>query len=220
MDISKLDVILVIFQIVALLIAAIGHEIMHGLVALKYGDNTARREGRLSINPRSHIDLFGSIIIPLTLIVMGSPIMFGYAKPVPVDIDTVRDNGGYKACMLVALAGVFYNFFMAFCCVVILKLGLSFHLLDTQSLSLQFFFILLYVNIVLGVFNLLPIPPLDGSKALAYLGLMFNSSVFASLYNKFENYGMIILILLLLFPLTREAIFNVIRITVMMFLTI
>lgn len=220
MDISSLDIILIAFQIIALLIAVIGHEIMHGLVALRYGDESARREGRLTINPLSHIDLFGSIIIPLTLIVMGSPIMFGYAKPVPVNIDTVRDNGGYKACMLVSLAGIFYNFFLAFCCVVILKLGLNFNLINTQSLILQFLFILISINIVLGVFNLIPIPPLDGSQALAYLGLMFNNSTFASLYNKFENYGMIIIILLLLFPLTRDAIFNVMKITIMMFLTI
>ncbi len=105
--------------ILALLIAIIGHEIMHGWVAYKYGDTTAKHQGRLSINPLIHIDPFGSILVPLMTyfipMLLGAPsgFLFGWAKPVPINTHTVIRNGGYNAAMQVSLAGIAYNLFLA-----------------------------------------------------------------------------------------------------------
>ena len=90
-------------MVVALLIAIIGHEIMHGYVAYRYGDSTAKDSGRLSLNPIVHIDLIGSILVPATLFLANAPFLFGWAKPVPVRMDRVIYNGGYFA----AFFGIF-----------------------------------------------------------------------------------------------------------------
>lgn len=220
MSLETKDVALVAIQVISLLIATIGHEIMHGLVALMYGDDTARKAGRLSINPIPHIDLLGTIILPLILIVSGSPVMFGYAKPVPVDMSIVYKNGGYRACSFVALGGVFFNFFLAFCCVLILKISVNAGLVDMESLVAGFFLILVFVNVVIGVFNLLPIPPLDGSKALVYISLMLKSNTLALLYDRAKSYGIIVILLMLLFPPTREGLLSIMRLTIAVFLKI
>ena len=113
---ESIDWIELVAAIAALLVAIIGHEIMHGWVAHKYGDNTAKDAGRLSINPISHIDPIGSILVPASmyfipmLLGMGGGFLFGWAKPVPVNTQTVINNGGYNAAMQVSLAGIVYNF--------------------------------------------------------------------------------------------------------------
>ena len=114
-----LDILKIATAVLALAVAIIGHEIMHGWVAYMYGDTTAKNAGRLTINPLSHIDLVGTIIVPASMyflpMLMGadSGMLFGWAKPVPINTSSVIRNGGYNAAMQVDLAGIVYNFTMA-----------------------------------------------------------------------------------------------------------
>lgn len=149
--------ILIIFVI--LIFSAIVHEVSHGLMAEKLGDSTARDEGRITLNPIPHIDPFGSILLPLVLLMAGSPIIFGAAKPVPVNFNNLKNPKSGMA--LVSLAGPLSNFLLAALCVVPIKLGLA------NSISGPILLQAVLLNIVLGVFNLMPIPPLDGGKILA-----------------------------------------------------
>ena len=116
---ESIDLLKIGAAILALAIAIIGHEIGHGLVALAYGDKTAKNAGRLSINPLIHVDLVGTIIVPATMyflpILLGgeSGFLFGWAKPVPINMATVIRKGGYNAAMQVDLAGIVYNFTLA-----------------------------------------------------------------------------------------------------------
>ena len=149
--------ILIIFII--LIFSAIVHEVSHGAVAEKLGDFTARDEGRITLNPIPHIDPFGSILLPLVLLMAGSPIIFGAAKPVPVNFSNLKNPKSGMA--LVSLAGPLSNFILAALCVIPIKLGL------VNNVSAPILFQAVLLNIVLGTFNLMPIPPLDGSKILA-----------------------------------------------------
>lgn len=200
-------------MVTALLVAIIGHEIMHGYIALRFGDTTARDAGRLSLNPIIHIDLIGSILIPGSLFLMNAPFLFGWAKPVPVRIDRVIYNGGYFGAFGVSVAGVVYNFALAvFASVLIYLLGSDiFSGINTLEngnflllLCLYFLLQLLIYNVVLAVFNLIPIPPLDGANAVAYFGLMFKNDFFARIFNKIPPMvGMLILIIILSTPLSN-----------------
>jgi len=107
------EIIKILLTVVILILAIVGHEIMHGLVAYKYGDNTAKDAGRLSINPIVHIDPIGTIVVPALLYISSAGFLFGWAKPVPVNIRTVIARGGYVGAMAVALAGIFYNLVLA-----------------------------------------------------------------------------------------------------------
>lgn len=194
-------VLLGLIKLLSLLVAIIGHEIMHGLVALKYGDDTAKLKGRLTINPIKHIDLFGSILLPLMLFIFQAPFLFGWAKPVPVNIRKIIRNGGYNGAIFVSLAGIFYNLILA----IILALFIRFFFIDSvdsgfMKFLVYFLFHLIFYNIVLAVFNLLPIPPLDGSQALGYLSLKFNSDKIPIFFNKIERFGIVILMFLLFIP--------------------
>ena len=194
--------------ILAFLFAIIGHEIMHGLVAKHYGDLTATKEGRLSINPLRHIDPFGSIIFPILLYLsqklagVSDPIIFGWAKPVPVNIFTVIQNGGYIGAVAVSLAGITYNFIMA----IISASIIGFFYPPENIISLFMFMFLYYmvvVNIILAVFNAVPIPPLDGANAVKYLSLQFGWNSVVRFYNKIEPYGMLILLIILFTPIAN-----------------
>ena len=182
---------------IALLVAIIGHEIMHGRVALYYGDTTAKNEGRLSVNPLVHIDPVGTIIVPLMLVLANAPFLFGWAKPVPVMMNAVIHNGGYKGGLAVSLAGVAYNFFVAIVASVIVQT------VDCGLLMTQLLFYVVFYNVVLGVFNLWPIPPLDGSNALSYLALMVKAYSVATFIHKMQNYGMVFLVIILATPLSE-----------------
>jgi len=195
----------ILASIIALLIAIIGHEIMHGWVAYKYGDHTAKSAGRLSINPLVHIDPMGSIFVPLMtyylpVLLFGSAgFLFGWAKPVPVNMQTVIRNGGYTAAMQVSLAGIAYNLFMATLFSVILTT------MYTPETKDSFFILLAWslvqINVVLAVLNLLPIPGFDGSHFVSYVALKFKIYKVAEFFAKAEPYGMIVIIIILMTPL-------------------
>lgn len=150
----------IIITLVILIFSAIVHEVSHGLMAEKLGDHTARDEGRITLNPIPHIDPFGSILLPGFLLLIGSPIVFGAAKPVPVNFNNLRPMKLGMA--LVSFAGPASNFILA----VLLVLPLVFGLIAAGPVA-DIWLKAVIINIVLGTFNLLPIPPLDGSKIVA-----------------------------------------------------
>jgi Zn-dependent protease len=209
MTMSSINLLEIPAAILALLIAIIGHEIMHGWVAYKYGDNTAKNQGRLSINPLIHIDPFGSILVPLMtyfipmLLGASSGFLFGWAKPVPINTHTVIRNGGYNAAMQVSLAGISYNLFLAtLSSVVLLSLAEP---AEADGIAYLFAYLLviklLVVNVVLAVFNLLPIPGFDGAHFISYLSLKYKIRAVAEFFAKAEPYGMIVIIIILVTPL-------------------
>lgn len=200
LDFNLLDLAI---KIAVLLIAIIGHEIMHGFIALKYGDDSAKLAGRLTINPICHIDIFGSILLPLGLFLLNAPFLFGWAKPVPVNIRKVIENGDFNGAIAVSLAGIAYNLFIAMVATIILHIFFGGEMLGDEkgfSIVIAYFLLLCVVyNIVLAVFNLLPIPPLDGSQALGYLSLKFGSDKIPIFFNKIERFGIVILMAILFF---------------------
>jgi Zn-dependent protease len=206
---ESIDFLKIIASVLALAIAIIGHEIMHGWIAYIYGDTTAKNAGRLTINPISHVDLVGTIIVPLTMyflpMLMGadSGMLFGWAKPVPINTTTVIRNAGYNGAMQVDLAGVVYNFTLAaVASVVLLSMDLP---LTTDGIGYIFLYILVYqlliINVVLGVFNLLPIPQFDGAHFISHLALKYKMDSIAEFFYKNERYGMIIVLVVLMTPL-------------------
>ena len=188
--------ILIIFII--LIFSAIVHEVSHGLVAEKLGDSTARDEGRITLNPIPHIDPFGSILLPLVLLWAGSPIIFGAAKPVPVNFNNLRRPRSGMA--LVSLAGPLSNFLLAVLFAIFIKLGLSNRIADPILLQA------ILINIVLGTFNLIPIPPLDGSKIVAALA----PKEWMYKILSYERYGFILVILFLMLGWLNAILFPVI----------
>ncbi len=199
---SDVDVVKIAAIVLSLTVAIIGHEIMHGYVAYRFGDTTAKDAGRLSINPIVHVDPVGTVVVPLLLYISGAPFLFGWAKPVPVNIRTVIYNGGYMAAVAVALAGVTYNFALAAAASVLFGF-----VEQPQSIIGAFaaYFVMYTViyNVVLGVFNLWPFPPLDGANALRYLSMQFRWQPVVDLLNKIEPVGMILLIIVIATPLSR-----------------
>ncbi len=189
----------IVVMIVPLLFSVTIHEVAHGYVALRMGDNTARLAGRLTLNPIKHLDFFGSLILPLILKLTGSPVIFGYAKPVPVNFSNFRDIR--KGTIYVASAGVLANFILAILSGALFQTLVHFQWVWYPSifkpLIMDLYHMLFYsvvINLVLGIFNLIPIPPLDGSKILA----MCLPPVLRVQFVRIERFGMIIIIFLLL----------------------
>lgn len=175
-------------QIFVLLFVVVVHEYCHGWMADKCGDDTAKVMGRVTLNPLPHLDLFGSILLPLFLILMRSPFLFAWAKPVP--INPLRFNNPRKDMIKVGFSGPGANFLLAIISAVILRLipaGSSFTALLYDSLNYM-----VLLNLVLGLFNLVPIPPLDGSRILSG----FLPRELSYRYNLLEPYGFIIIIFL------------------------
>lgn len=152
----------IVIRIFVLVFAIIIHEVAHGWVAEKRGDPTARRLGRITLNPLPHIDLFGSIIIPGFMILTGSPFVIGWAKPVPIDIRRFRDP--LKDFAMTALAGPVANLLQVVVYVVIYRLAVA---QDWPVWIGYLGFAGAAVNFFLALFNLIPIPPLDGSRLVA-----------------------------------------------------
>lgn len=200
---ENIDIVEIVTLVIALTIAIVGHEIAHGWVAYKFKDNTAKNLGRLSINPIKHIDPFGTIIFP-GLLYITAGFVIGWAKPVPINAHTVIRNGGYKAMILVSLAGIIYNFILATISFFMIKTGIF------QADLQKFLIMLMLVNLILGLFNLYPIPPLDGSQAVEYSLRSINLHKIASLFSSLQRYGMIILILIIASPL-KDYVFYPIR---------
>ena len=191
----SVDLLAKILGIVALVLAVMIHEVAHGWVALRCGDPTARDAGRLSLNPVRHIDLVGTIILPTILALSGSGVMFGWAKPVPVNIGRCRNPR--QAFWMTAIAGPLSNLLQALFGTALIwaMVLLSRKGGGSTAGELMFSFLIVYVvtNLVLMTFNLVPIPPLDGSKVVA----MLLPHRLAIPYLQIGGYGFILIFLLL-----------------------
>lgn len=191
----SVDLLAKILGIVALVFAVMIHEVAHGWVALRCGDPTARDAGRLSLNPVRHIDLVGTIILPTILALSGSGVMFGWAKPVPVNIGRCRNPR--QAFWMTAIAGPLSNLLQALFGTALIwaMVLLSRKGGGSTAGELMFSFLIVYVvtNLVLMTFNLVPIPPLDGSKVVA----MLLPHRLAIPYLQIGGYGFILIFLLL-----------------------
>lgn len=166
------------------------HEVSHGFIAEYFGDDTARNAGRLTLNPIKHLDLFGSIILPTVLILSKAGFLFGWAKPVPYNPNNLSHRKW--GTIAVASAGVMANFFIAIVFGVIIRLSSSF------VLPSGFYFItsaIVIVNLALGIFNLVPIPPLDGSKIF----FSFLPERAFSFIQTYEQYSLILLLVFIVF---------------------
>lgn len=188
-----------LYSVPPFLFAIICHEVAHAYVANKLGDPTAKSLGRITFNPIKHIDLFMSIILPGMLILSNSPIIFGGAKPVPV-------NPGYfknpkRDMALVAAAGPLSNFLIAIISFYLYSY-LSVHTEDLLSLAILKIWLLhsLIINVALGLFNLIPVPPLDGGRIM--VGIL--PSPLARAWAKLERFGLIIVILLLILDIPQK----------------
>jgi len=199
---SEADIIKLGATILALTVAIVGHEIMHGWIAYKYGDTTAKSLGRLSINPLIHVDPVGTLLVPAVLYFSGAPFIFGWAKPVPINMHTVIRNGGTNAAVAVSLAGITYNFILAALCAALLPALIHPHSAFEAFITL-FVYQTFLINILLGVFNLWPIPPLDGAQAVRFLAQGWNMKGFVAFYDKIYPYGMILLMVILFTPLSN-----------------
>lgn len=190
-----------VLYVVPLLLAVIAHEVAHGWVAEKRGDPTARRLGRITLNPLVHIDPVGTLLLPAVLFLLNAPFLFGWARPVPVNSSNLRGGRGDMA--LVAAAGPLTNFLLAVLSAGVYRFILSGiqpghgpgeawlgwlaePLLRMAEISVEF-------NLVLMVINLLPIPPLDGGRVL--MGVA--PSALARALERMEGYGMLILLILI-----------------------
>lgn len=188
------------FNLVSFVLAIVFHEVAHGFAAWRLGDPTAKAAGRLTLNPLAHVDLFGSVVLPAMLMIMGGPI-FGYAKPVPYNPTFFKNKR--VGDFIVGMAGPLANLVMA-----LIGSGVAFALADSvtanavssdPSLFLLYFYfwflpMFIMINLYLMFFNLLPVPPLDGSSIFA----LFIPERKMHLYYKIEGYAMPVLLVLLL----------------------
>jgi len=166
------------------------HEVSHGFMAEYFGDRTARDAGRLTLNPLRHLDFFGSIILPVFLILSHAGFLFGWAKPVPYNPNNLSDRKW--GTIWVSAAGIIANLFIA------TLFGIIIRLTSGLVLSPNFYFIIsaiVIVNLALGIFNLIPIPPLDGSKIL----FSFLPDSAFSLILTYEKYSLILLLVFIIF---------------------
>ncbi len=204
--------ILQVFSIIVLILSIVVHEFSHGWMANYLGDSTAKHMGRLTLNPIPHIDLMGSIIVPLLLLISSTGFIIGWAKPVPYNPYNLRDQKNGE--MLVALAGPASNLLLALIFGIIIRILLIQGIAIDSSIIIFFGIIVLY-NILLAVFNLVPIPPLDGSKILFHFlpysmhnirEIMERNSVLFLLLFIFFGFRLIIPVMLYLFVLITGSV--------------
>ena len=180
-----------IFYVIILIMSVVVHEVAHGIVALWYGDQTAKMAGRLTMNPIKHLDLFGSVLLPLILVISQAPFLIDWAKPVPYNERNLSNKKW--GTIAVASAGIIANILLAITFSIVIRVSVAF---GFASESLMFIAsAIVFMNIVLAIFNLMPVPPLDGSKIL-----------FALLPYKYKNievfldkYALIVLLLFIFF---------------------
>lgn len=192
---STEQLVMVAVTVVLVMGSAIVHEVAHGLAALALGDPTAKEAGRLTLDPRAHVDGFGSILLPLVMALVGGPV-FAFARPVPYNPRRLRHPRRDE--LLVALAGPLSNLLQAVLGTLLLKLTWEAALarvlgVDAALWAVQILATYVYVNLVLCFFNLIPLPPLDGSKVI----LFFLSGRARREFYRLEQYAMPILIILL-----------------------
>src|SRR3989338_8160589 len=211
MEILLNPFVTLVILLLVLIYSAILHEIAHGYVAERLGDPTARLLGRLTLNPRPHIDPMMSIIVPLILLLSGSPVIFGGAKPVPIDPFNLKE--GRKDIALVSLAGPLTNVVLAIITAFLIKAIYFFVNVPSENIKLAVFVLfvlhlIVKLNLLLAIFNLIPIPPLDGSKVFSLILPEKEARVYLSI----SGIGIFILFFLLLFPIggfsLGELIFN------------
>lgn len=178
------------FNILILIMSVVLHEVSHGYAALYFGDQTALRQGRLTLNPLKHLDMVGSVIIPIVLVLSHAPFPFGWAKPVPYNPNNLRNFR--VGTIAVAVAGVAANFLIAIVFGLVIRLALGLGFTNVPFLSITSIIVL--INIGLGVFNLIPIAPLDGSKIIFAL----LPPRLRYVENFFERYAIIIVIAFIL----------------------
>ena len=215
------------------LFAIIFHEVAHGWVAEKFGYSTARRAGRITLNPISHIDLIGTVLLPLILIAVGSKFLFGWAKPVPVNFSALRNPK--RDMIWVALSGPGTNFALALLSAIALRLIIIVEpnavmmanqdvapaalreMGATVSVLVPIVLMLIasiWINCVLMVLNLIPVPPLDGGRVL--VGILPPSAAYS--YSKVEPFGfMIVILLVFMLPQSQAIFYGIIRIFVSLF---
>ncbi|MDQ7011600.1 MAG: site-2 protease family protein [Mariprofundaceae bacterium] len=187
---------------IPVVLAVVLHEVAHGWVADKLGDDTARWLGRLTLNPIKHIDPVGTVLIPVLLIVVGSPFLFGYAKPVPIDWRKLRNPK--RDMVWVALAGPATNLLLALTSAILLAIAVSMPaeliwMIKPLAMMCQASII---INLVLCVFNLLPLPPLDGGRVA--VGLLPGPMAYQ--LSRLEPFGFLIIVALLLMGILQKVI--------------
>jgi Zn-dependent protease len=213
-----------IYIVPILIFSVVIHEMAHGWVALRLGDRTAKELGRLTLNPIPHIDLFGSILVPIFSILATGRVLIAWAKPVPID---PRNFSHFKRDdSLVTVAGPVSNFIIAFICsvfvIIVHKLTVEFAAGNTESMAFEFMNFLykmfaygIFLNVALAIFNLIPIPPLDGSHLLA--NILPNETAFR--YRKIGFLGIFIILALFNFvPGFAKIFFSIIIFFTMPFL--
>lgn len=186
-----------IISAVIFIFAVVIHEYAHGWVAYRLGDPTAKLLGRLTLNPIRHIDPVGTILLPVMLSIVHSPIIFGWAKPVPVNFLNLRQPR--RDMILVGLAGPAINIILAVILSRFLHLGLPEFWQHAVAMAI-------IINLVLAIFNLVPIPPLDGSRLV--MGLLPNR--YAYLYSRSEAYGILIVFILMYLGLLERFVWPIV----------
>ncbi|MFA5936417.1 MAG: site-2 protease family protein [Candidatus Paceibacterota bacterium] len=180
-----------VFFVAILIMSVVIHEVSHGFVALRFGDRTALYARRLTLNPLKHLDMFGSVLLPMFLVLTHSSFLFGWAKPVPYNPNNLTNRKW--GTVAVASAGVLANFFIAVFFGIILRLSINNNIIPINFISI--ISLIVIVNLGLALFNLIPIPPLDGSKIL----FSILPNYFYSFISFLEQYYLIFLIIFIVF---------------------
>ncbi len=192
-----------IFYVVVLIMSVVVHEFAHGYVAYLLGDQTARAEGRLTLNPIKHLDLFGSILLPLLLVLSKAGFVIGWARPVPYNPNNLKN--GKTGEMLVAVSGILVNILLALIFGLFIRFAPILGFAPYDALALLPIYkiatIIVLVNLVLAVFNIIPIPPLDGSKILFAL----IPAQYRNFENFLERFGMFLLLFFIIFLWAKVA---------------
>jgi Zn-dependent protease len=178
-----------IIMIAVLIVSAVLHEFSHGYAAYLLGDPTAEMEGRLSLNPLVHLDPIGSVLLPLMLVLTGSPFVLGWAKPVPFNPYNFKNRRWGE--LIVAIAGPASNLILVFI------FGFLLRFLELSQPMTEVFSIIVFINIILIIFNMIPIPPLDGSKVL--FNILPHTQKTQEFRARLERYGLFIFIFFILF---------------------